>query len=222
MVKQAKKAVVKTKDVFTNEDLQKYLEGDFKQAVIDFNNRLGKGVTPQHTCTQVLQLVINQNKVVIEECLESLTAFQQRNTTERLDGLIDVYVTKTMLDEFMTSLDNFSDEEITEASLNFSEDDLLTLQITPQLLNPAIVAAQGINLFNPKRFYINAELILENNNMKYTTCFEKMLTWKANLAEGTQIKTTEVDGVEYYSIVRLSDGKGMKPFDFTPVVLDLH
>ena len=217
-----KQAVGKGKGVMTNEDLEKYLNGDFKQAVIDFNNRLGKGVTPEHTCNQVLQLVIDQNKVVIEECLESLTAFQQRNTVERLDGLIDVYVTKTMLDEFMTALDNFSDEEITEASLNFDEDDLLTLQITPQLLNPAIVAAQGINLFNPKRFYINAELILENNNMKYTTCFEKMLTWKANLAEGTQIKTTEVDGIEYYSIVRLSDGKGMKPFDFEPVVLDLH
>ena len=222
MVKQAKKAVVKTKDVFTNEDLQKYLEGDFKQAVIDFNNRCGKGVTDQHTCSQVLQLVIDQNKVVIEECLESLTAFQERNTTERLDGLIDVYVTKTMLDEFMLALDNFSDEEITEASLNFSEDDLLTLQIVPQLLNPAIIASQGVNLFTPKRFFINAELILENNRMKYTDCFEKMLTWKANLEEGCQIKTTTIDGTDWYCIIFTETGKIKKPFDFTPVVLDLH
>ena len=218
MVKQA----VKTKDVFTNEDLQKYLEGDFKQAVIDFNNRCGKGVTDRHTCSQVLQLVIDQNKVVIEECLESLTAFQERNTVERLDGLIDVYVTKTMLDEFMTALDNFSDEEITEASLNFSEDDLLTLQIVPQLLNPAIIAAQGVNIFNPKRFYINAELILENNRMKYTDCFEKMLTWKANLEDGCQIKTTTIDGTDWHCIIFTETGKIKKPFDFTPVVLDLH
>ena len=221
MVKKIKATTLGKKAVMTNEDLQVYLEGDFKQSVIDFNNRCGKGVTDQHSCTQVLQLVVNQNKVVIEECLESLTAFQERNTTERLDGLIDVYVTKTMLDEFMNSLDKFSDEEITEASLNFNEDDLLTLQIVPQLLNPALIAAQGINLFTSKRFYINAELILENNRMKYTDDYDKMLSWKANLVEGTQIKTTEVDGVEYYSIVRLEDGKVMKSFDFEEVTLDL-
>ena len=210
------------KAVMTNEDLQAYLEGDFKQSVIDFNNNCGKGVTDQHSCTQVLQLVINQNKVVIEECLESLTAFQERNTTERLDGLIDVYVTKTMLDEFMKSLDKFSDEEITEASVNFNEDDLLTLQLVPQLLNPAIVAASGINLFNPKRFYINSELILENNRMKYTDDYDKMLTWKENMKEGSQIKTTTIDGKDWYCIILTETGKIQKPFDFEPVVLDLH
>lgn len=214
--------MLKTKSVFTNEDLQEYLEGDFKQAVLDFNNRCGKGVTHEHACNQVLQLVIAQNKVVIEECLESLTAFQERNSVERLDGLIDVYVTKTMLDEFMTALDNFSDEDITEASLNFSEDDLLTLQIVPQLLNPALIAAQGINLFNPKRFYINAELILENNRMKYTDDYDKMLTWKANMKDGCQIKTTAIDGRDWYCIILTETGKIQKPFDFTPVVLDLH
>ena len=88
MVTKVTKQAKGKKAVMTNEDLQTYLEGDFKQSVIDFNNNCGKGVTDQHSCTQVLQLVINQNKVVIEECLESLTAFQERNTTERLDGLM--------------------------------------------------------------------------------------------------------------------------------------
>ena len=213
---------MKGKQVYTNEDLQKYLEGDFKQAVVDFNNRCGKGVSDDHTCTQVMQLVINQNKVVIEECLESLTAFQQRNTTERLDGLIDVYVTKTMLDEFMIALDKFSDEEVTEASLNFSEDDLLTIQIVPQLLNPAIIAASGVNLFNPKRFFINSELILENNRMKYTDDYDKMLSWKDNMKDGCQIKTTTIDGKDWYCIILTETGKIQKPFDFTPVTLNLH
>ena len=222
MTKQVKGNQVKGKQVYTNEDLQKYLEGDFKQAVVDFNNRCGKGVSDDHTCTQVMQLVINQNKVVIEECLESLTAFQQRNTTERLDGLIDMYVTKTMLDEFMIALDKFSDEEVTEASLNFSEDDLLTIQIVPQLLNPAIIAASGVNLFNPKRFFINAELILENNRMKYTDDYDKMLSWKANMKDGCQIKTTTIDGKDWYCIILTETGKIQKPFDFTPVTLNLH
>ena len=222
LVKKIKATTLGKKAVMTNEDLQAYLEGDFKQSVVDFNNRCGKGVTDQHTCTQVLQLVINQNKIVIEECLESLTAFQQRNTTERLDGLIDVYVTKTMLDEFMKSLDKFSDEEITEASVNFSEDDLLTLQIVPQLLNPALIAAQGINLFTHKRFYINAELILENNRMKYTDDYDKMLTWKDNMKEGSQVKTTTIDGKYWYCIILTETGKIQKPFDFVPVTLDLH
>lgn len=216
-----KKAIV-NKSVMTNEDLQKYLEGEFKQSVINFNNRCGKGVSNEHTCNQVLQLVIDQNKVLIEECLESLTAFQERNSVERLDGLIDVHVVKVMLDEFMTRLDGFSDEEITQASLNFNEDDLLTLQIVPQLLNPAIIAASGVNLFNPKRFYINAELILENNSMKYTDDYDKMLTWKENMKEGCQIKTTTIDDKDWYCIILTETGKIMKPFDFEPVVLDLH
>ena len=213
---------MKGKQVYTNEDLQKYLDGDFKQAVVDFNNRCGKGVSDQHTCTQVMQLVIDQNKVVIEECLESLVAFQQRNTTDRLDGLIDVYVTKTMLDEFMIALDKFSDEEVTEASLNFSEDDLLTIQIVHQLLNPAIIASSGVDLFNPKRFFINAELILENNRMKYTDDYDKMLSWKANMKDGCQIKTTTIGDKDWYCIIRTEDGKICKSFDFVPVTLNLH
>lgn len=213
---------VKGKQVYTNEDLQKYLEGDFKEAVIAWNNRVGNGVTEDQTCVQVLQKVINQNKRLIEECVECLVAYQNSDNKERLDGLIDVYFVKTMVDEYYKALDKFTDEQVTEASLSFSEDDLLTLQVTPQLLNPAIIAASGINLFNPKRFYMNAELIIENNNQKVTDDHEKMLTWKANLVEGTQIRTVEIDGKEWYSILRLTDGKVMKPFDFEEVTLDLH
>ena len=77
--KLVKKASV-VKSVMTNEDLQAYLEGDFKQSVIDFNNRCGKGVTDQHTCTQVLQLVINQNKVVIKHCLSNININQSIKT----------------------------------------------------------------------------------------------------------------------------------------------
>lgn len=220
MTKQVKKAG--NKGVMTNENLQAYLEGDFKQAVIAWNNRVGNGVTEEHTCVQVLQKVINQNKRLIEECVECLVAYQNSDNKERLDGLIDVYFVKTMVDEYYKALDKFTDSEVTEASLSFSEDDLLTLQVTPQLLNPAIIAASGVNIFNPKRFYMNAELIIENNNQKVTDDYGKMLTWKANLAEGTQIRTVEIDGKEWYSILRLEDGKVMKPFDFQEVVLDLH
>ena len=127
-----------------------------------------------------------------------------------------------MLDEFMEALDKFSDEEVTEASLNFSEDDLLTLQLVPQILNTAIVAAIGVNLFNPKRFFINAELILENNRMKYTDDYEKMLTWKENMQDGCQIRTTTIDGKDWYCIIRTEDGKIMKSFDFVPVTLNLY
>lgn len=220
MTKQVKKVV--SKGVMTNEDLQKYLEGDFKQAVVNWNNRVGNGVTEDQTCIQVLQKVINQNKRLIEECIECLVAYQESDNKERLDGLIDVYFVKTMVDEYYKALDKFTDEQVTEASLAFTEDDLLTLQVTPQLLNPSIIAASGVNIFNPKRFFMNAELIIENNNQKVTDDYEKMLTWKANLVEGTQIRTVEIDGKEWYSILRLSDGKVMKSFDFEEVVLDLH
>lgn len=228
MVKQVVKGVKGTKKIsgfkgtFTNEQLQDYLDGDFKQSVLNWNNRVGNGISPEITCVQLMQKIINQSSRLLEEMNEGLTAYLEKNTTERMDALVDIQFVKVMLDAYYEALDKFSDEDITEASLSFSEDDLLILQIVPQMLAPAVTASQGAGLFNPKRLYIACELIVENNNQKVTTCFEKMLTWKANLTEGTQIKTTEIDGVEYYSICRLSDGKVMKSFDFEEVKLETY
>lgn len=216
------KKVTGVKGVFTNDDLQNYLDGDFKQSVLNWNNRVGNGISPDITCVQLMQKIINQSKRLLEEMTEGLTAYLENNTTERMDALVDIQFVKVMLDAYYETLDKFSDEDITEASLSFSEDELLILQIVPQMLTPAVTASQGAGLFNPKRLYIACELIVENNNQKVTTCFEKMLTWKANLAEGTQIKTTEVDGVEYYSIMRLEDGKICKSFDFEEVKLETY
>ena len=224
MVKQVVKGNKKIsgfKGQYTNEDLQAYLEGDFKQSVLNWNNRVGNGISPDITCTQLMQKIINQSSRLLEEALEGLTAYLKKDTTERMDALVDVQFVKVMLDAYYETLDNFTDEDITEASLSFTEDELLILQIVPQMLSPAMIASQGANLFSPKRVFIACELIIANNDQKYTSDQDKMLTWKANLVEGTQIKTTEVDGVEYYSIVRLEDGKVMKSFDFEEVTLDL-
>lgn len=209
------------KGQYTNEDLQAYLEGDFKQVVLNWNNRVGNGISPDITCTQLMQKIINQSARLLEETLEGLTAYLEKDTKERMDALVDIQFVKVMLDAYYETLDNFTDEDITEAYLSFSEDDLLILQIFPQMLSPAMIASQGANLFSPKRVFIACELIIANNDQKYTSDQDKMLTWKANLVEGTQIKITEVDEVEYYSIVRLEDGKVMKPFDFEEVTLDL-
>ena len=224
MVKQVVKGTKKIsgfKGQYTNEDLQAYLEGDFKQSVLNWNNRVGNGISPDITCTQLMQKIINQSSRLLEEALEGLTAYLEKDTTERMDALVDVQFVKVMLDAYYETLDNFTDEDITEASLSFSEDELLILQIVPQMLSPAMIASQGANLFSPKRVFIACELIIANNDQKYTSDQDKMLSWKSNLVEGTQIKTTEVDGVEYYSIVRLEDGKVMKSFDFEEVTLDL-
>lgn len=209
------------KGTYSNEDLQEYLEGEFKQSVLNWNNRVGNGISSDITCTQLMQKIINQSSRLLEEALEGLTAYLEKDTTERMDALVDIQFVKVMLDAYYETLDKFTDEDITEASLSFSEDELLILQIVPQMLSPAMIASQGANLFSPKRVFIACELIIANNDQKYTSDQDKMLTWKANLVEGTQIKTTEVDGVEYYSIVRLEDGKVMKSFDFEEVTLDL-
>lgn len=222
MVKQVVKSVKGFKGTYTNEMLQDYLDGDFKQSVLNWNKRVGNGISPDITCVQLMQKIINQSKRLLEEMTEGLTAYLENNTIERMDALVDIQFVKVMLDAYYEALDKFSDEDITEASLSFSEDELLILQIVPQMLAPAVVASQGIDLFNPKKVFIACELIIVNNDQKYTTCFEKMLTWKANLAEGTQIKTTEVDGVEYYSVCRLEDMKVMKPFDFEEVKLETY
>ena len=216
--KQGKK-VTGVKGVYTNEMLQAYLDGEFKQSVLNWNARVGKGLSEDTTCVQIMQLIIDQSSRLLEEMVEGLVAYLEKNTTERMDALVDIQFVKVMLDHYYEALDKFTDEDITEASLSFSEDDLLILQIVPQMLSPAVIAAQGVNLFNPKKIYIACELILANNDQKYTDDKETMEDWKANLTEGCEIKTTEVDGVEYYSICRLSDNKVCKPYNFKEVEL---
>ena len=207
---------------YSNENLQEYLQGDFKQSVLDWNARVGKGLSEDITCVQLMQLIINQSSRLLEEMTEGLTAYLNKDNTERLDALVDIQFVKVMLDHYYEALDKFTDEDITEASLSFSEDDLLILQIVPQMLAPAVNASQGVNLFSPKRVYLACQLILANNDQKYTDDKETMENWKTNLVDGTQIRTVEIDGKEWYSIVRLEDGKTMKAYDFEEVVLDLH
>lgn len=221
MTKQVKKTTGFKGD-YSNEKLQEYLQGEFKQSVLNWNTRVGKGLSEDITCVQLMQLIINQSSRLLEEMTEGLTAYLEKNSTERLDALVDIQFVKVMLDHYYEALDKFTDEDITEASLSFSEDDLLILQIVPQMLSPAVNASQGVNLFSPKRVYLACQLILANNDQKYTDDKETMYKWKANLVEGTQIRTTIVDDKEWYSIVRLEDGKTMKPYDFEEVVLDLH
>lgn len=221
MTKQVKKETGFKGD-YSNEKLQEYLQGEFKQSVLNWNTRVGKGLSEDVTCVQLMQLIINQSSRLLEEMTEGLTAYLEKNSTERLDALVDIQFVKVMLDHYYEALDKFTDEDITEASLSFSEDDLLILQIVPQMLAPAVNASQGVNLFSPKRVYLACQLILANNDQKYTDDKETMEKWKANLAEGTQIRTVEIDGKEWYSILRLSDGKVMKSFDFEEVVLNLH
>lgn len=210
------------KGVYTNEMLQAYLDGEFKQSVLNWNARVGKGLSEDTTCVQIMQLIIDQSSRLLEEMTEGLTAYLEKNTTERMDALVDIQFVKVMLDHYYEALDKFTDEDITEASLSFSEDDLLILQIVPQMLSPAIIASQGVNLFSPKRVFISCELILANNDAKYTDDKETMEDWKANLTEGCEIRTTTIDGVDWYSIVRLVDGKTMKPYNFKEVVLETY
>ena len=221
MTKQVKK-VSGFKGDYSNEKLQEYLQGEFKQSVLNWNARVGKGLSEDITCVQLMQLIINQSSRLLEEMTEGLAAYLEKNSTERLDALVDIQFVKVMLDHYYEALDKFTDEDITEASLSFSEDDLLILQIVPQMLAPAVNVSQGVNLLSAKRVYLACQLILANNDQKYTDDKETMDKWKANLVEGTQIRTVEIDGKEWYSIVRLEDGKTMKPFDFEEVVLDLH
>ena len=210
------------KDVYTNEMLQAYLDGEFKQSVLNWNARVGKGLSEDTTCVQLLQLIINQSSRLLEEMTEGLTAYLAKNTTERMDALVDIQFVKVMLDHYYEALDKFTDEDITEASLGFSEDELLSLQIVPQMLSPATIASQGVNLFSPKRVFIACELILANNDQKYTDDKETMEDWKANLTEGCKIRTTTIDDKDWYSIVRLVDGKTMKPYNFKEVVLSTY
>ena len=219
--KQVKK-VTGVKGVYTNEMLQAYLDGEFKQSVLNWNARVGKGLSEDTTCVQILQLIINQSSRLLEEMTEGLTAYLEKDTTERMDALVDIQFVKVMLDHYYEALDKFTDEDITEASLAFSEDELLILQIVPQMLSPAVIAAQGVNLFNPKRVFIACELILANNDAKYTDDKETMEDWKANFTEGCEIRTTTIDDKDWYSIVRLVDGKTMKPYNFKEVVLETY
>lgn len=226
-VKEVKSFGVKSSSVkglkgkFDNQDLINYINTTFTDRVVKFNEVIGRGVSSLASCKDTLYACLTQAQLVLEESLEGIVAYQNNDTTERLDAIVDILVTNTMLSKYLHKLNEYSNEDVLQASNNFNQDDLLILSSIENLARCATDLAQGVTLFLPKKVYIACELILENNDQKWTTDENTMLDWKEHLEDGTEIYTTEIDDVKYYSIKRLSDGKCMKPYNFKAVQLNL-
>lgn len=207
----------------TNEQLLEYLDTTFKERVIKFNTVCGKGVNKEASPVEVLGKAINQAKRVLEESVEALVAYQNNDTIERLDALVDILVTKVMYEEYLIQLSEIDGESLNAAIAEYSTDDVMVLDVVQSILSGCITAAQGVAMFLPKRIYISCELILANNEMKYTTDVEKMEEWKKNIDEETHfIREVDYEGDTYYSIIRKEDEKIQKPFDFKEVNIDVE
>lgn len=210
----------KKKEVY-NEDLNKFITEVFEPAVINFNLRCGNTVDVLETVEQAIDALVNQSKRVLEEELETLSAYLAGDVKERLDGVVDSMVTSIYQVFLWTQIvEKFGEDEVLEeiAALDFDERNLLT--ITRSLYPTTLESGLG-EAIQPKRLMLAMELIVANNNLKYTTDIDVANDWIAKTDDRDLcLKETVVDGVSYYCLRRISDGKIMKPYNFIPVKLE--
>lgn len=218
------------KGEFTQAELNDYLNTEFKDGVINWNKKCGRDITELDDLYEVLKGTINQGKRVLEESIEGLSAFLNKDKTEQLDSLVDILVTNIMFEEYHKQTEviksKLGDEEfgklLQETVLAFDPNDLLVLEVVQGVLSTSLVASEGINQFTPKRVYLACQLILENNDQKVTSDKAIADDWKVHRKEGEKILETDFNEVIYYSIIRVSDNKTCKPYNFKPVTLEVH
>jgi hypothetical protein len=212
------------KETVTDESLQDYIANEFRQRVLKFNAVCGKGLPEKVRSEDLVLQTIEQGDRVLEECVEALSAYLDNNAQERLDGLVDILVTETQLRALIELLEQVKHENKGLVELAFSKfnpDDYVHLNEMGKLVTSSIAIAIGVNKFTPKRIKIACDLILDNNDQKWTTDLEKAKDWERNISEeGVVLLTTEYEGVNHYSLRRLSDRKVMKPYNFVAVKLD--
>ena len=217
------------KGQFTDVDLNNYLTGRFKDEVVNFNTRCGKGVDTFTTVDEALRACIDQGMRVLEESNETVKGYLTKDKKERLDGLVDTLVTNTMLHEMYNKLDKFKEElgeeeynnQIHQTLSDMSPDSIIVLDVLQSSFENALKLGEGVGVFTPKGIYLACELILANNNEKYTDDKTVADDWEQHLEDGHFIKAVEVEGKTWYSICRKSDNKICKSYNFEEVKLDL-
>lgn len=214
-----------TKEAVTNENLQEYLQTEFRNRVLKFNTVCGKGLPDKVRSEELVLQIIEQSDRVLEECIEALSAYLNNDGQERLDGLVDILVTEIQLRALVELMNDLEEEQkgLFELALSkYDPDDYVHLNEMGKVVSSSIAIAMGVNKFSPKRIKLACDLVLDNNDQKWTTDLEVAKDWEANIKEeGVVLLTVDYEGVKHYSLRRLSDKKIMKPYNFQSVNLQL-
>ena len=89
-------------EIVEEKEFNEFLNGVFKEAVLEFNGACGKSVSKVKDGHQAVDMVINECKRVVEECHETIKAYHDKDRKERLDGVVDVFWTNTQLSHILT------------------------------------------------------------------------------------------------------------------------
>lgn len=226
MAKAKGKAVKGIKGNFTEEQLDEYLTKEFAAGVVFFNRACGKSMDLCDDQVSGLEMIVNESIRVLEENTECLTAYLEKNLKERLDGYVDSLWTMSQLNGLHKAFEEKFGAPSQEALSQFEYDgELLTIQLVGQLHATACLAARS-DQFTAKRVKLACELILANNNKKFTSDKAVADDWVANLVQAygddlIRLHENVVDGVTYYCLKRDSDDYICKPYNFVPVRLEV-
>lgn len=176
-----------------------YSQDQFDADVLFFNRAAGR-VLPQ-TQEEFDREVMQQQRLVQEECVETQIALIEEDAVEVLDGLTDILYTASYLAYILTGC---KDSGFQVSNLLSVWLDTLPVNQVGQLFEEAVVleAMQRVAL---------------NNNSKFTADKEQAERWAAAMPELT-LKEAVVDGVVYWCLVDANQ-KVKKHCDYQPVDL---
>lgn len=204
-------------------EFNNFLNGYFRESVLEFNGACGKSLESVENLDDAITAILNESKRVIEESNETIQAYLQRDRTERLDGIVDVYWTQTQLTHlFVGSAEKFGRAEFGNALSKLDYDEQQMLKYARGIAPLALELGIG-KIISGKAIVVSAMRIIKNNRMKYTTDKAVAEDWGNHIAEEYQgkhaIKSYMYNGVEYFCIKRLEDDYIVKPYNFKPVAL---
>lgn len=190
-----------------------YMKGEFAEKAVEFI--VCTGLWKQNmTAVEIANAVNVQMEQVKEETLEYLTAYGTNDTVEKVDGIIDMHFTTANFEFMVAHLtksvsEHPEYEEIFEAHLNGELLDFLGA-IVPQAFALPKNVSEDVLL-------ASAQLVIENNSLKYTNSKEVIDSWK--FEDGIHVVETVVGGVTWYCL-KDGNGKVRKHRDFKKVEID--
>lgn len=202
---------------YTLEDLNKFLTGPFRDAVLEFNGACGKSPYTVENVEKAVDMLLNECRRVIEEGEEGKTAYLEQNRTERLDAVVDIYWTQTQLLNVMAVCKSRFPDFMEELKSR-AYDDVLLIEYATQIASLGIQLAQG-TIISGHAIEVAAKRIMKNNSMKYTDDPAKAQEWAKHLEDGQELKSYVYNGKTLYCVKRMYDDYIVKPYGFVPVKL---
>ena len=210
---------MKVAEIVDVKEFNRFLENEFKTAVVTFNGACGKSPELVNDVEVAVDMIFNECKRVIEECNETITAYGERDRKERLDGIVDVYWTNAQLTNLFEVFSKKFGDELSKEIQHRAYDDQLQIVHARDLVPLAIQLGTG-TIITGKAIVVSALRIMKNNEQKYTTDMDKALDWAERLEKGQSMMGYVFNGVKYFCLKRDSDDYIVKPYDFKSVNLE--